>query len=437
MTVALGIHCGHESSCAVVRDGQVLAAVQQERVTGRKYDGQEFLSTRLPIIETLEAAGVDSDDVDVIVSSFQAVGPSAVGLQRPLISPGFDAFDPLDERHHVVSHHLAHAASAYYLSGHSRATVLVSDSAGTTSRDGRDYYLPFKSFVDRYQDDSPITNVFTEMRSIYTVDDDKFTLCERAFVQPHNQPDVYIQSEATLYDNVSRFVFRTEHAHGQLMALAGIEPTRAVRITADDIVTGGATPQLRNGWQQVGPAADPLDHADLAAAVQDAFTTLLMHQAARAVAMTGVADLCCAGGVFLNLAANSAIDAHPAVGSLYVPSSPHDAGISVGAALLGCARTLSSPRPIRWPLLHDFLGRRAEEITERRAAEFGYTSAAQSGVSTNLAEHAAELLVGGAIVARFAGRAEFGPRALGNRSLLAHPVTCADARSKLNPDLSP
>ncbi len=432
MTIALGIHCGHESSCAVVQDGRLVSAIQQERVTGRKYDGQEFLSSRLPIGEALTAAGITIDDVDVIASSFQAVGPGAVGLQRPLVSPGFDAFDPFDDRHHVVSHHLAHAASTAYPSGQPSATVLVSDNAGTTSRDGADYYLPFEGFYGRYRDDTPFTELFTEMRSVYSFRAGALELLDRDFVRPHNQPDVYVQSEATLYDNVARFVFRTDHAHGQLMALAGIPPAHPAKITAADIVTPGSPPLLRNGWQSVDIGPDQLDSADVAAAVQNAFTTLITYHAARAVELTGIPDLCCAGGVFLNLAANSAIAALPGVRSTYVPSCPHDAGISVGAAFMAWARSVQGPVPLRNPLRNDFLGRSAETITVEHASDHGYTPATPPGAPDDAAARAASVLAQGAVIARYAGRAEFGPRALGNRSLICHPVTCTDARAKLN-----
>lgn len=429
MTTVLGIHCGHETSCAVVIDGRLVAAIQQERVTRRKYDGQEFLSNRLPISEALDVAGTAIEDVDVIVTSFQAAGPSAVGLQRPLFSPDFAAFDPFDSRHHVVSHHLAHAASAVYLSGLSTAAVLISDSAGTTSRDGADFYLPFKEFFASYYADAPAGELLTEMRSVYAFRNGHFDLLDRAFSTPHNQPDVYVQSEASLYDNVSRYVFRKEHAHGQLMALAGLPWPGPPRLVADDIVTADSPPRLRNGWQLLEPQADPVGSADIAAAVEDAFTRLLTHHARRAVELAGCQDLCAAGGVFLNLTANSAIASLPGVREFYVPSCPHDAGISAGAALLGWSRAQpDAPAPPR--LRRDFLGRPAETITPAQADGCGYPALTRQ--PNESAARAAEAIAQGAIVARYAGRAEFGPRALGNRSLLCHPVACTDARARLN-----
>ncbi|MGP4086521.1 carbamoyltransferase C-terminal domain-containing protein [Streptomyces sp. KR55] len=431
MTVALGIHCGHESSCAVVKNGVLLAAIQQERISRRKYDGQEALSNRLPIRETLAAAGLTLDDVDVIVSSFQAAGPSGVGLQRPLVSSSFDIFDPFDERHHVVSHHLAHAASALYPSGFPEATVLVSDSAGTSSRDGADFYIPFGEFFRTYYSDASTSKIFTEMRSMYAFRQGQFELLERAFSEPHNQPDVFMQSEASLYDNVARFLFRKEHAHGQLMALAALPFDAPARLTADDIVTEGPRPRLRNGWQILEATTDITKSADIAHAVQEAFNRLVVSHAAHAVELSGIPNLCCAGGIFLNLSGNTAIGALPQVRDLYVPSCPHDAGISVGAAYLGWARTSRILPAGSTKVASDFLGRAAEPITPQEAEAQNYAVSAVSATG-DLSRRAAHVLLDGAVLVRYAGRAEFGPRALGNRSILCHPVACHGAKSKLN-----
>lgn len=431
MTTVLGIHCGHEASCAVVRDGVVVAAIQQERVTRTKYDGQECLSNRLPVPEVLAAADTSLADVDVIVSSFQAAGPSAVGLQRPLFTADFDHFDPFDERHFVVSHHLAHAACAAGLSGFPSAAVLVSDSAGTSSRDGRDFHEPFAEFFARYTADDTDNTLFTEMRSVYRFDAGCFELLARDCSAPHNQPDVYVQGEASLYDNVARYLFRKEHAHGQLMALGGIPFSDTPRLSKEDIIASGEPPRVRNGWQLLRSHPDPVADADIAAAVQDAFTDLVVYQAKRAVELTGQSRLCCAGGVFLNLTGNTAIAALEQVDDVYVPSCPHDAGISVGAAFLGYYRHDPTPA-VHGRVRSDFLGRHAEEISVEVAARHGFLEAVSTTTTEKLLHSTAQLLVDGAIIARYGGRAEFGPRALGNRSILCHPVGCRDARSRLN-----
>lgn len=440
MTLVLGIHCGHEASCAIVEDGVLLAAVQQERVTKVKYDGQECLSNRLPVEEVLAIAGRTLAQVDLIVTEFQAAGVAGVGLQRPLFTADFMLFDPFDKRHWVTSHHLAHAASAAFASGFESAAVLVSDSAGSSSESGEDFFVPFDLFHGRYAADVPSVRVQTEMRSIYSYVKGELTLRVRDYVVPHNQPDVHVQSEASLFDNVARYIFRAEHSHGQFMALAGIPYVGDPRLAISSVITKSAEPRLRNGWQTFTARREPADNADVADVVQQAFTELLVAQARRAVALTEESRLVCAGGVFLNLGANSAIAALPQLDCLYVPSAPHDAGIAIGAAFVGWWKAskaghngtpASSALPER--IESDFLGPEATEVTPARAAAHGFVRSVGDSVSEkSLNDAAVDALLAGKIVARFAGRAEFGPRALGNRSLLAHPVRATSAKDKLN-----
>nr|WP_277608093.1 carbamoyltransferase C-terminal domain-containing protein [Streptomyces boncukensis] len=216
------------------------------------------------------------------------------------------------------------------------------------------------------------------------------------------------------------------------MALAGLPVLRPPKLAADDIVTAGSPPRIRNGWQLLEIGPDPVDSVDVAAAVQESFTRLLTHHARRAVELAGLPDLCCAGGVFLNLTANTAISELPEVRDMYVPSCPHDAGISVGAAFLGWVRARKGHAMPTARLRSDFLGRPAETITPEHARSYGYTPLTRLGDTDASAARAAEAIARGAVVARYTDRAEFGPRALGNRSLLCHPVSCSDARAKLN-----
>jgi carbamoyltransferase len=168
MNYTLGIQLGHHSSCALVCDGQLVAAVQQERISRRKHDGSEALSNRLPVQHCLRTAGITLDDVDCIVSSFQTVSPGGFGLHKPLIEPGFNLFDPWDSRHFVMSHHLAHAYCAFGASGFDEAAVLVCDLGGSSTLTGHDFYTSFKDwYADLTRlDHSP--EVFTECHQFMT-----------------------------------------------------------------------------------------------------------------------------------------------------------------------------------------------------------------------------------------------------------------------------
>lgn len=414
MVTVLGIHAGHEASCAVVRDGKLVAALQQERVTGRKYDGQETLSKKLPINEVMQIAEISLADCDYIISSFQAAGPGAVGLQRPIISEDFFQFDPFDKRHWVVSHHLAHAASAAFTSGFEDCAVLVSDSAGSTTLDGKDYVESFSDFYKKYSSNISQGNLYTEKRSIYHFSKGNLIPIKKDYLIPHNQPDVFVQSESSLYDNFSRFVFQKEHCHGQLMALSNLEDYEDCVVNSDlskiDIISKDGLSFNTNWQHKIKNYTEPhLSRYD-AGIIQSAFTDSIIAQSKKALSITNTRKICCAGGVFLNLASNTAISNLVGENNFYVPSSPHDAGISIGCAFIGSSWDQKgfNFHQVR----SDFLGRKP-------TLDLNISAFTDTVIDNDVPREISNLLLQGEIVIRFSGREEFGPRALGNRSLLA------------------
>lgn len=430
MAIALGIHNGHHAACALVRDGVLIAAIEQERITRIKADGFAGLSSRLPIRECLAIAGVDLSEVDVIVSSFQAIGPGGVGLRRPLIEPGFAAFDPHDDRHQVLSHHQAHALCALGSSGFRDAAIIVCDLAGSTTRDGRDFACSFAEFERSVTTLDHAAATRTECLSIYDADERRLELRHREYCVPHSAPDIFVCGAASLYDNVSRLVFGREDAHGELMALASLGDPRAApgELSAADllVVVEPGVVRFRNDWQHRVPLGrQQLDYVGLAAATQQALQRALLHHAIRARGLSTSDRLCGAGGVFLNIVANRAIVDAGDFHELYVPSSPHDAGIAVGCAYHGW-RSLAAARGLEVTTsarkATDRLGpdveHRIDAALERMAARVESSGPASP-------RDVAVLLAEGRIVARCAGRLEFGPRALGGRSLLASPLRAA------------
>jgi carbamoyltransferase len=435
VALVLGIQNGHHASCALVREGVLVAAVEQERITRVKGDGGDGLSNLLPVAHCLRAAGASLDDVDLIVSSFQAMGPGGVGLHRPLVEPGFDLFNPMDERHLVISHHAAHALCALGSSNFPDAAVVVCDLAGSTTRDGGDFAASFRQFqldVTTLDTSAP---TLTECLSIYEADELELELKYREYCVPHSAPEVFVCGAASLYDNVARMIFGRENAHGELMALASMSADQPAEIDVSDILdcsSPGAV-RFRNDWQhRVRPRERVLDYAPVAGVVQRAFQRALVEYARKARALTSSPRLVVAGGSFLNIVANSQIARSGLFHSFFVPSAPHDAGIAVGCAFHGW-RTLTRHRVLE-----------VTAPTETASDRLGATYAEQEIgevlwgrrrlVSPRTAVEPAEvaaLLSDGRIVARCAGRAEFGPRALGGRSLLATPLR-RESKDRLN-----
>lgn len=432
MTLTLGIHLGHHSSCAVVSDGVLIGGIQQERVTRKKHDGFDVLTNSLPIHECLEASQVSLDDIDFIVSSFQSVSPGGCGLHQPLIAPNFALFDPFDKRHVVISHHLAHAYCAYGLSGFENSAVVVADLAGSSTISGGDFAISFGDWF-RQLSLPAAEPVKTEVLSYYLARSGRLSLAEREFAIPHNAPESFVQSVASLYDNVSEFVFRSPHAHGQLMALAafashGSCDQSIARVEDLVSITDEKKIIFKNDWQNRLPwNLQTMQLSGLAATTQEATELILLHYAMRAKELTGMRQLAAAGGVFLNIPANTRIVNQRIFESYFVPSSPHDAGISIGCAFYG-DMVLGNNQPNKFCVSSDRVGRQysESEITEAIAGIRGGFESQKVDL-----KHIAKDLFEGKIVARFFGRSEFGPRALGGRSLLASP-TLGSAKDKLN-----
>jgi carbamoyltransferase len=429
MPIILGIHNGHHASCAVVRDGIVVSAIEQERLTRIKGDGSNYLSNNLPVKECLQKAGISLDEVDLIVSSFQAIGPGGVGLMQPIMESGFNLFDPYDTKHIVVSHHYAHALSAIGTSGLEESAVLVCDLAGSTTTDGKDFKMPFTNFYNDWTNFKLKSQTKTECYSIYHAKEGKLDLLHREFCIPHCSPEIFICSPASLYDNVARFVFNKENAHGELMALASISSSnknQVFNIKHHDIfkLLQDGTIIFKNDWQhKIKPKNNVLGYAQLASVTQKAIEIILMNYARKAKKATNSDNLVAAGGVFLNIKANSVIESSGLFNQYHVPSSPHDAGIAIGCAYYGwylLAHKSRLPPVINKNKASDRLGSVYNNKQIRAAlAPVSHLCTIKTHISP---KEVARMISEGKVIARFSGAAEFGPRALGGRSLLASPL---------------
>jgi len=429
LAVVLGIHIGHDAACAVVADGRPAAAIQLERVSRHKHHGLAVLSDELPISECLALAGADLGCVDLIVSSFQAIAPGGCGLHLPVVDPTFSTFDNFDARHRVISHHLAHAWSAVAAARFEPCAVLVSDLAGSTTLDGNDFDLTFSEFYAATTSGRAIQAVLTEQLSMYRFDGATLHLLTRDFVTSHSGPRSFVCSPASLYENVTARLFDAPGSHGQTMALAAFAsetcPDRIPR--AEDMVEITANQvQWRNDWQHRIPwQAEREELVALAHSCQQATEWSLAAHARDAVARADERHLAVAGGSFLNILANSRL-ASDLGRPPSIPSAPHDAGIALGCAWAGWARLCGVETAI--PTDDDRLGSSIDVRAGLRALE---RLPEQIQVCDVGVEEVVRRLAAGQIVARAAGRAEYGPRALGARSLLAAPYSL-EAKSRLN-----
>jgi carbamoyltransferase len=417
----------HESAAALLVDGKLVAAVEEERFNRIKHGKQaEFDNPhQLPeraIRFCLNHAGLSAGDIGHVAYSFDPKlrrkryrtewwDPKSEETFQLRLGQVRGAIEDLlgrslGPRLHFVSHHLAHAASAYFPSGFDRAAILTIDGMGETAGSAL------------------AKAIGTRIQSVET------------FEHPH--------SIGFLWEMFSAYLGFSHYDASKVMGLAAYGDPDTFRrqflsILRADEVNYGVAPEFLatspDGFARMetlfGPPRDMDDeilprHADIAAALQaatDAAVTALVRRIKRRVPFE---NLCLAGGVALNCVTNQLIRQTGEFANVFIPSAPHDAGTAIGAAFaVHCAKQKRPPeRGNSTPYLGPAFKRRDILAAVKSA---GLTARR----SKSPARDAADMIANGKIVAWFQGRMEFGPRALGNRSLLADPRR-PDMRTILN-----
>lgn len=420
--ITLGINYSqmHDSSACIVRDGELLFAVAEERISRLKHDAG---FPRNAIRACLDFANVRAQRLDEVCFGWQTAGPVfrhdlkcyATGKVPLTYLNGLNStlhfmsmwhqesgakkfaqqFGPTKARMRFVDHHLAHAISAYAYSGFDDAAVVVMDGRGaweaTTMWHGHNGRLdpvltiPFPESVGHFYSE------FTEFLG-FQRNSDEWKVMGLA---PYGKPGV----------NLSAFMDVNAAPY---------------RVHARQLFANGATSSAGMA-ALLGPPRIPesgIDerHKDIAYAVQDACETAMMNVVRMAIEKTRCRDVCLAGGVALNSKANGKIAASGLVERMFVQPAASDDGVALGAAL---APLLDGNGKLpNKPMRHPYWGPCfADDAIESALLTYKLRS-------TRLADPAstaAELLAQGKIIGWFQGRMEFGPRALGSRSILADP----------------
>ena len=431
----LGINYSNDAAASLVSDGRVIAAVQEERFTRIKHHSG-FPSRAIDYC--LAAGGITMEDVDH-VAFFWNPGIHAEAMHRSsgaprhhleflfnvpnfLLNKHFDGTGVRAMRQEIelasgktlsieyVTHHLTHAASAFYRSNFEDAAYLIVDGYGerSSSTIGRASGTSFE------------------------------TLLEVDF--PH--------SVGSFYAAFTQYLgFKANNGEGKVMGLASYGQESRYTALVRDLITLTETgfevdltcfsyflDRTRRYGQKfldlLGPerkSNEPLTqrHYDIAYALQKATEEVLLHLARLTREKTGATRLVMAGGVVLNCVANGRIQQEAGFEECFFQPCAGDAGTSMGAALW-VAHKYGDAR-VTHPLT-DYLG----PEFDNDAIEFSLKRAAVPGVRLhNTAEVAAEAIAAGRIIGWFQGRAEFGPRSLGNRSILCDPGR-ADMKDVLN-----
>jgi carbamoyltransferase len=421
-----GAFC-HDPAACLMLDGEVVAMVEEERLS-RQSHALGDMPTRA-IEWCLRLGGISLGDVDVLALSWDEDRLDPAKLTPPgkffnnryrnvrqLLPTSVFGSAPVPAIH-PVDHHLAHAASAFLFSPFSEAGVLVIDGAGencsTTWYDGTGNAITQLGQEHQNASLGIMYDAVSEYLGFAWTEAGK-TMGLSPFGEPHYEfervrvssrgYEVAIDRELP-FDAVGD-IWKADFARW------GIEPVYSPR-------------RINPYTFSVMVEADfAREHEDLAASAQRTLEDCYVSLAELVVRLTGRRQLCVAGGVALNCVANGRLERSGVVDDLFVIPVAGDAGAALGAAAWVCARAGNPVRPLQHPYLGPSFS--SDEI-ERYLRHIGASYCSPKDLVATIADD----LAGGATVGWFRGRGEVGPRALGHRSILAHPGL-PGIRDKLN-----
>ncbi|MFC4565585.1 carbamoyltransferase [Nocardiopsis mangrovi] len=403
----------HDASACLVRDGELIAAVEEERLNRIKK------TTKFPvnaIRACMATAGVAPADIDAVGYYFREDHMDAVLDQlyteapeipvrhsRRLIKDRLKAefdWDLPDDRLIYTPHHVAHATSSFVRSGMADALVVVMDGSGETEsgtvfRAAGGHLESLAVYPRALSLGGLYLNATTFLGYRFG---DEYKVMGLA---PYGDPDRFRDVFAELYTLGDKGGYEIHHSAavpnliGPAFAAAGVAPRRR-------------------------DAPFTRDHKDLAAGLQACVEEIALHVLRHWAAATGLTRLCFGGGVAHNSSLNGAVLRSGIFEHVFVHPASHDSGAGDGAAL-AAQRALGGPlRPVarlRGAAVGPGLGS-AAEIEAQIASWSPLVAAERPG---DIVDTTARLLAGGAVVGWAHGGSEFGPRALGNRSILADP----------------
>ncbi|MBS0448811.1 MAG: hypothetical protein JSR59_23045 [Proteobacteria bacterium] len=427
----------HDPSVAVLCDGKIRCAIESEKVTRHKHELNVFPEQAMRF--ALKAAGVEWESIECLAVNYDA-GPWANRFYLPHLwrfakSANFDTGILLNnlmisashnprvfrQMHEYTSpkiarvrHHLAHLASSFPYSPYEEAAVVIFDAASELECTSA-YHCAGRSIRPLYSMDLPNDSLgsvyMLSTRHLgYKMLGDEYKVMGLA---PYGQPHAPFR----------QFFCR----------LIRLEPEGRYRV--DRTLAGQV---FNNGWKFPHAVSRSLEarrhpdadfeqiHMDFAYELQRRVEEAMLHVTRHLHKTTGLQQLCMAGGVALNSVANGKILQESGFRDVFIPPAAHDAGTSLGAATYQHYYVQRGERPE--PMRHAYYGPSYDDAyieDELRRCGQSYVRVADPAAA------AARCLADGRIIGWFQGATEFGPRALGSRSILADPRQ-ADTKDKVN-----
>lgn len=421
--LVLGIHGGqmrdyedrgpaftsHDAAAVLVRDGEIAAAIEEERLSRLKH------SNAFPVEAIrfcLDQAGATLHDVDRIALNLSqqildlqyalaALNTPAgrITSAREVIGSLFEQAFGVDvsAKLRFCQHHLAHAASAYYASRFDRALVVTLDGDGEglcgmvlAAENGR-----LRPLME-YPEEKSLGNWYTALIKVlgYT----RFDEYKVMGLAPLGNPQTYARMFKSFYRLLPGGDYEIEPMtkHLYLLQREG----------------------LVEGMRRKGEPFTQM-HKDFAAALQEALEDIALHIVRHFQRQTGMDKLCLAGGVVHNCSMNGKILYTGLFRKIFAQPAAHDAGTALGAAWMVLKE--EGREPGREPMQHVYFGTDVGSPDEIGRTLESWKDFLEFEKVEDVEARTARLLADGAVVGWVQGRSEFGPRALGNRSILADP----------------
>jgi carbamoyltransferase len=412
---------GMDAAAALVVDGRLVAAAEEERFSGKKHTGDFPIHA---IRFCLADAGISIDEIDEIAHGFDYApyrdlylkDEVSAGLYNQVFSreallaqvrrdlPGFP-----EEKVSSVGHHLAHAASAAYTSGWDECLVVVNDAMGEI--ESISVYDFHDGEFDRIRtiganDSIGILYSLVTLHLGFDFNSDEYKIMglapygDPARFRPFFEQAVELRDDGSIRIPILKLNRSREER----------ENYTATRAYLDEHLVPRRLP------------VDPVSsiHEDVAAALQECLDRVVLHVCGHFAEQTGLRRIALAGGVALNCTANGKLMRSGLFDEVYVQPVAGDDGVALGAALYRTSLSCEVPnRRLPAPLFGPRYSMSDIEAALRRfgdKVEWEYLDSLEATCTS-----AAKLIAEGRVIAWYRGRMEYGPRALGNRSILADP----------------
>tara|TARA_R110001599_G_scaffold285803_2_gene488176 strand:- start:279 stop:1973 length:1695 start_codon:yes stop_codon:yes gene_type:complete len=420
----LGTGLSHDGSAVILKNGEVAIAIEKERLSRIKHDGG---NDSLAIQYCLDALGITMNDIALAVQCENFVVPERNQFQGERIFKDYPAI-PL----HSISHHLAHAYSTIGTSPFSTFNILVIDGCGSPYQQCTEDLFPTLEDLS-LPEDGP-SGLICEKDSFYHYDGENLKVLFKDFSEmdiPRGntaQMPTTKHSVGGFYAFISQYCFGNMSDAGKLMGLAPFGKNGGFKASAFHFHQGRIF--VKDDWKELlkKPALDYQAfqtnfqyYADIAFWAQQEVEKAISYIVQNRTSLHKNQPLCYSGGVALNAVANAKMIQNGLADQLYIEPAAADNGLALGCAYYGWLELLKGKRKKHSGNTCFGISYSDHDVAKTLKNSFPNLSVTYYENRSELLISTAKLISEGKTIGWFQGRSEFGPRALGCRSILASP----------------